>query len=438
VWSALTQPPPPCRSEVLEFPEALPALRPVDVEDVLRPYCDKLVSNNRNTQHLPSLVLHTAKLLQGVNHATKELPRKAINAVALTTVFIKHYVERVRVEALTELCEVPPPEGGSGAGGGTPVVRTLLTAVLTVLTAHRPTPQTYLLHLTALRLLTVMAATQLTQPMTEEGHGAHPFLDALLATCATMPAAAAAAGAKAGAAASAGGGKGLEWSNNASVGSGDGAAQLVRVLLGHYVERAPPPPRLALYSLQAPSKSLLTRLTAATTNVFLLPVHVYNMFVKQAKTAGDSPAPLADAAVLVLLILIHYSPGAARDSDDHGASAAATAAAAAAGYPAAGAGGLQPFRAALHGCRDAGYDPAVLGSGGAPGGEVADAEGGFGHATEFGGPIRVKFAELFDTLGLCLVDDRSTLVLYSLLHGNGSVLEYFLAGAYTRSLLSST
>ena len=40
--------------------------------------------------------------------------------------------------------------------------------------------------------------------------------------------------------------------------------------------------------------------------------------------------------------------------------------------------------------------------------------------------VRVSFSDLYETLGLCLVDDRSTLLLYSLLHGNPSFLEYCL------------
>ena len=38
------------------------------------------------------------------------------------------------------------------------------------------------------------------------------------------------------------------------------------------------------------------------------------------------------------------------------------------------------------------------------------------------GVIRVPYNTLFNTIGACLVDDRSTLLLYSLIHGNA----YFL------------
>ena len=59
------------------------------------------------------------------------MPLRAINAVAFSTVFIKHYVERVNVEMLRELCESPPAQGGSAAV--VPVVHTLLAAVVELL-----------------------------------------------------------------------------------------------------------------------------------------------------------------------------------------------------------------------------------------------------------------------------------------------------------------
>ena len=163
------------------------------------------------------------------------------------------------------------------------------------------------------------------------------------------------------------------------------------------------------------------RLTAATTNVFLLPVTVYNMFVKQTKTAADSPAPLADAAVLLLLILTNYTPprdvsgGHANGGDDEDNEVVAAKII---------DGVYHPFRAALHRCKDAGSFSKPSTEGADPG-AVEVAEGGY--AGDGGtGAVRVSFSDLFETLGMCLVDDRSTLLLYSLLHGNPSFLEYCL------------
>ncbi|CAI5968914.1 unnamed protein product [Closterium sp. NIES-65] len=40
--------------------------------------------------------------------------------------------------------------------------------------------------------------------------------------------------------------------------------------------------------------------------------------------------------------------------------------------------------------------------------------------------VRIAFASLHDALGLCLTDDRATLLLYSLIHGNSAFLDYCL------------
>ena len=48
----------------------------MDVEEALRPYCEKLVSHHRNTGHLTTLLLHTAEALRAVNHETTEVRRR--------------------------------------------------------------------------------------------------------------------------------------------------------------------------------------------------------------------------------------------------------------------------------------------------------------------------------------------------------------------------
>lgn len=51
------------------------------------------------------------------------------------------------------------------------------------------------------------------------------------------------------------------------------------------------------------------------------------------------------------------------------------------------------------------------------------------------GVIRVPYNALFNTIGSCLVDDRSTLMLYSLIHGNAYFLEYVLVRTDLDTLL---
>ncbi|KAK6117208.1 hypothetical protein DH2020_049087 [Rehmannia glutinosa] len=57
-------------------------------------------------------------------------------------------------------------------------------------------------------------------------------------------------------------------------------------------------------------------------------------------------------------------------------------------------------------------------------------------ANAHGGPlIRLPFASLFDTLGMCLANETSVLLLYSLVHGNSDFLEYVLVRTDLDTLL---
>ncbi|MFS7940146.1 putative dymeclin [Helianthus anomalus] len=40
--------------------------------------------------------------------------------------------------------------------------------------------------------------------------------------------------------------------------------------------------------------------------------------------------------------------------------------------------------------------------------------------------VRLAFASLYDTLGMCLTDETTVLLLYALVHGNSDFLEYVL------------
>lgn len=55
----------------------------------------------------------------------------------------------------------------------------------------------------------------------------------------------------------------------------------------------------------------------------------------------------------------------------------------------------------------------------------------------FGPVVRISYAKLYDTLGACLKDDKSTLLLYSLLHANPSFLEYVLVRTDLDTLVST-
>eukprot|EP00246_Nothoceros_aenigmaticus_P008136 TRINITY_DN22636_c0_g1_i1.p1 TRINITY_DN22636_c0_g1~~TRINITY_DN22636_c0_g1_i1.p1 ORF type:complete len:391 (+),score=61.60 TRINITY_DN22636_c0_g1_i1:329-1501(+) len=64
-----------------------------------------------------------------------------------------------------------------------------------------------------------------------------------------------------------------------------------------------------------------------------------------------------------------------------------------------------------------------------------DKEFDVGDLEAHAGLVRVPFSALYDTLGASLLDDRSTLLLYSLVHGNPAFLEYVLVRTDLDTLL---
>lgn len=136
--------------------------------------------------------------------------------------------------------------------------------------------------------------------------------------------------------------------------------------------------------LQAESQGVLRIAYTAAGFVLLLPYHAFRYMARSNPARPSPDSLLADTALLLLLVLTHYSTGIEVDAPN-------------------------PFRTALQACRDMDYD-------------VADPEGN----PVQGSAIRVPFPKLYDRLGECLVDDRATLLLYALIHGNEAFLEYVL------------
>lgn len=180
---------------------------------------------------------------------------------------------------------------------------------------------------------------------------------------------------------------------------------------------------------------MLARVGAAAANALMLPFTLpYKLAGSASGSSADSErkppsleAPLAEVATLLLLVLTHHDPGQG--------------------------GARNPFRAALDACQDtvhdghtartaatsttsAGGKTPTESSGPAKGKEAEVGKGDGGRDSVDGAEVmRVPFGALFDTIGMCLVDDRSTLLLYSLVHGNPSFLEYVLVRTDLDALL---
>ncbi|KAK4782689.1 hypothetical protein SAY86_007063 [Trapa natans] len=146
---------------------------------------------------------------------------------------------------------------------------------------------------------------------------------------------------------------------------------------------------------------VLQRVGFAAANILLLPFN----YLASPKLEG-SRSPFTERSLLVLLVLIHYRKSILNEeaisekSDDFGISDSHS-------KERTHLCG-NPYREAFNNIRDVEFDP------------VIDVEGNACH-----GPlVKLSFASLFDTLGMCLTDEAAVLLLYSLLQGNSAFLEY--------------
>jgi len=328
----------PFWEELLTFPVPLCKLAPADVEAFVFPFCEDLVLNNSKTQHFGTLVIKAMEVLADVPRDVRAMPLKAVNTVCFLGVLIKYFNERVRLEEIPLLFEAPP-----GAAEKDLLAAWVQTSLQYVADAA-PTNETYLLMLQILNMLLVMCSTQL-YAVASTSQGSHVFLDALVAQSSVAPA-------------------------------------FAQKMLMLFIDRPPQPARLPLY--KAESQGVLRIAYTAAGFVLLLPYHAFRYMARSNPARPSPDSLLADTALLLLLVLTHYSTGIEVDAPN-------------------------PFRTALQACRDMDYD-------------VADPEGN----PVQGSAIRVPFPKLYDRLGECLVDDRATLLLYALIHGNEAFLEYVL------------
>ncbi|KAL0348902.1 UNVERIFIED_CONTAM: Dymeclin [Sesamum angustifolium] len=227
-------------------------------------------------------------------------------------------------------------------------------------------PGTYLLHQELLNFLLIAMSTQLLSGPTPGPNDIHPFIDAAMAQESAL------------------------------------VHVVVRQLLLNYIIR----PRFSVNSLSSRILSegnqpgVLRRVGSAAANLMLLP---FSYIV--SSTGEASRSPLAEGSLNILLVLIYHhkclSVDYVKDKSDDGSFEP-----------------LQkeetyfaenPFRKAVENARDIEFDR-------------VDIEG-----NAHSGPlVRLPFASLFDTLGVCLAHETSVLLLYSLVHGNSDFLEYVL------------
>ncbi|KAL0376655.1 UNVERIFIED_CONTAM: Dymeclin [Sesamum calycinum] len=322
--------------------------------------------NNYNTRHLAKILIHLAWCLEDCVSAadvTSLAFSKALNALFVSSVFLKYLIENSKTDDFEELYlsldeTEPVPHDFSKVGeGGNPgvlasvvvfmgkdimcllvldlvlltwftlsqhVENLVMVSALNFIAKVDVSPGTYLLHQELLNFLLIAMSTQLLSGPTPGPNDIHPFIDAAMAQESSL------------------------------------VHVVVRQLLLNYIIR----PRFSVNSLSSRILSegnqpgVLRRVGSAAVD-----------YVKD-KSDDGSFEPLQKEET-------YFAEN--------------------------------PFRKAVENARDIEFDR-------------VDIEG-----NAHSGPlVRLPFASLFDTLGVCLAHETSVLLLYSLVHGNSDFLEYVL------------
>ncbi|KAJ0681748.1 putative dymeclin [Helianthus annuus] len=341
--------------------------------------CQTLAQNNRSTRHLAKILIHLTWCLQESLSNPDVLSvasMKAVNASYISSVFLKYSIENLNSQNLDDLYlslddSETPP---TNIRKDESVINMVMHAVLSYIGRVDVSPKTYLLHHELLNFMLIAMSTQLLSGPSPGPNDAHPFIDAAMSQ------------------------------EHSLVGS------VVHKLLLNYISR-PRSKTSASYTLISEENQLgvLKRVGSAAANIVLLPL---SYFVNSSFEASRSQ--LADSSVNILLILIHYRKCILVESVKNSN---------------VGVGSESflkeetyfaenPYYTALENVKNVEFDR-------------VDIEG-----NAHSGPlVRLAFASLYDTLGMCLTDETAVLLLYALVHGNSDFLEYVLVRTEIDTLL---
>ncbi|XP_022721782.1 dymeclin-like isoform X2 [Durio zibethinus] len=340
----------------------------------VRQACQLFAQNNRQTRHLAKILIHLSWCLQEVirtSGAPSPVYVKAVNAVCISSVFLKYIIENSQSDNIEEL--------GLSLHENEPVPKDfvidqsienlVMHYVLSFLGSIDVSPTTSLLHQELLNFVLVAMSTQLLSGPSPGPKDVNPFIDAAMSQESLL-------------------------------------VNLVvhRLLLNYITRPRVPSSTAASYSIfsEESQPGVLQRVGSAAANIVLLP---FNYWV--SSNVEGSKNQLADCSLHVLLILIHYHKCVVSDelitdrSDD---SATSESVSKLNTYFT-----VNPYSEALGNARDIEFDR-------------VDVEGN----AQNGPVVRLPFASLFDTLGMCLADETAVLLLYSLVQGNSDFLEYVL------------
>ncbi|XP_007034867.2 PREDICTED: dymeclin [Theobroma cacao] len=349
----------------------------------VRQACQLFAQNNRHTRHLAKILIHLSWCLQEAiqtSGAPSPVYMKAVNAVYISSVFLKYIIENSQSETIEDLClslneNEPVPKDFVADQS---IENLVMHNVLTFIGSIDVSPTTSLLHQELLNFMLVGMSTQLLSGPSPGPKDVNPFIDAAMSQESLL------------------------------------VSLVVRRLLLNYIMRPHvPSSSAASYSIfsEESQPGVLQRVGSAAATIVLLP---FNYWV--SSNGEGSRNQLADCSLRVLLILIHYHKCVVSDesitdrSDD---SAASDSVSKVNTYFT-----VNPYSKALENARDIEFDR-------------LDVEGN----AQNGPVVRLPFASLFDTLGMCLADETAVLLLYSLVQGNSDFLEYVLVRTDLDTLL---
>ncbi|KAL0388542.1 UNVERIFIED_CONTAM: Dymeclin [Sesamum radiatum] len=231
-----------------------------------------LAMNNYNTRHLAKILIHLAWCLEDCVSAadvTSLAFSKALNALFVSSVFLKYLIENSKTDDFEELYlsldeTEPVPHDFSK---GQHVENLVMVSALNFIAKVDVSPGTYLLHQELLNFLLIAMSTQLLSGPTPGPNDIHPFIDAAMAQESSL------------------------------------VHVVVRQLLLNYIIR----PRFSVNSLSSRILSegnqpgVLRRVGSAAANLMLLPLSYI-----VSSTGEASRSPLAEGSLNVLLVLIYH------------------------------------------------------------------------------------------------------------------------------------
>ncbi|KAG2728170.1 hypothetical protein I3760_01G192500 [Carya illinoinensis] len=344
--------------------------------------CELLAQNNQYTRHLAKILIHLSWCLQeciSASGAPSGAYDKAINAVYISSVFLKRLIESAKSNDIEELYlfldeKEPIPKNFIQDES---IENLVMHTVLSFIGSVDVSPNTYLLHLELLNFMLIAMSTQLLCGPSPGPKDVNPFIDAAIVQDSSL------------------------------------VNLVVHKLLLNYISQPGMPFKSSSYSIfyEGSQPSVLQRVGSAAANFVLLPLS----YLGSSRGEG-SRSPLVDCSLLVLLVLIHYHKCVVSNEsiadlsvDGHTSDSL-----------------LKentyfsdnPYCKALENATDFEFDR-------------IDVEGN-AHTDPV---VRLPFASLFDTLGMCLADEAAVLLLYSLLQGNSDFLEYVLVRTDLDTLL---